>query len=129
MLLEKRIYKVFLTTYMCTRSESTTRIWVSYRHTHSTIQPFLFTHTHAHTHARAHTHTHASLEPRLSVPDFVSQLWRKIVFSKAARQNPERRAWVRGYTRAHTHTCTHTQIHTSHSYSTLPTVTWSHTRM
>ena len=27
-----------------------------------------------------------SLEPRLSVPDFVSQLWRKI-FSKAARQN------------------------------------------
>ena len=29
--------------------------------------------------------------PRLSVPDFVSQFWRK-----AARQNPERRAWERG---------------------------------
>ena len=29
-----------------------------------------------------------SLEPRLSIPDFVSQLWRKF-FSKAARQNPE----------------------------------------
>ena len=36
----------------------------------------------------------ASLEPRLSVPDFVSQLR---FFSKAARQNPERKAWVRGY--------------------------------
>ena len=35
-----------------------------------------------------------SLEPRLSVPDFVSLLR---FFSKAARQNPERRAWVRGY--------------------------------
>ena len=32
-----------------------------------------------------------SLVPMLSVPDFVSQLWRK-----AARQNPERRAWERG---------------------------------
>ena len=39
-----------------------------------------------------------SLEPRLSVLDFVSQLWRKVgFFSKAARQNPERKAWVRGY--------------------------------
>ena len=38
-----------------------------------------------------------SLEPRFSVPDFVSQLWRKIGgFSKAARQNPEQKAWVRG---------------------------------
>ena len=37
----------------------------------------------------------ASLEPRLSVPDFVSQLWRKVrFFSKAARQNQERKAWV-----------------------------------
>ena len=46
-----------------------------------------------------------SLEPRLSVPDFVSQLWRKA--TKAARQNPERekaarqhrerKPWVRGY--------------------------------
>ena len=34
-------------------------------------------------------HTDPSLNPRLSIPDF---------FSKAARQNPERRAWVRGYT-------------------------------
>ena len=34
-----------------------------------------------------------SLEPRLSVPDFVSQLWRKIgFFSKAMRQNLEWRA-------------------------------------
>ena len=31
----------------------------------------------------------ASLEPRLSVPDFVSQLWRK-----AARQNLEWKAWL-----------------------------------
>ena len=41
-----------------------------------------------------------SLEPRLSVPDFVSQLWRKIWvlnFSKAARQNPEQKAWLRNY--------------------------------
>ena len=38
-----------------------------------------------------------SLEPRFSVPDFVLQLWRKIGgFSKAARQNPEQKAWVRG---------------------------------
>ena len=36
---------------------------------------------------------HSSLEPRLSVPDFVSQLWRKF---KAAKQNPEWKAWVRG---------------------------------
>ena len=34
-------------------------------------------------------HTDPSLKPRLSIPDFVS---------KAARQNPEWRAWVRGYT-------------------------------
>ena len=34
-----------------------------------------------------------SLEPRLSVPDFVSQLWRKI---RAMRQNPEQEAWVQG---------------------------------
>ena len=33
-----------------------------------------------------------SLEPRLSVSDFVLQLWRE-----AARQNLERKAWVRGY--------------------------------
>ena len=33
-----------------------------------------------------------SLEPRLSVPNFVSQL-----FSKATRQNPEWKAWVRSY--------------------------------
>ena len=34
-----------------------------------------------------------SVEPRLSVPDFVSQLWRKIgFFSKAMRQNLEWRA-------------------------------------
>ena len=38
-----------------------------------------------------------SLEPRLSIPDFVSQLGRKIqFFSKAAKQNPERKAWVLG---------------------------------
>ena len=42
---------------------------------------------------------HTSLEPRLSVPDFVSQLWRKI-----ARQNPERKACVWGYK----HTCSFT---------------------
>ena len=50
-------------------------------------------------------HYLASLIPRLSVPDFVSQLWRKIKAVrqnperriKAARQNPERRAWERGY--------------------------------
>ena len=35
-----------------------------------------------------------SIEPRLSVLDFVSQLWRKV---GAVRQNPEQRAWVRGY--------------------------------
>ena len=58
-----------------------------------------------------------SFESRLSVPDSVSQLWRKTggpfrilsrsfgeksalqFFSKAAIQNPERRAWVRGYCR------------------------------
>ena len=34
----------------------------------------------------------ASLEPRLSVLDFVSQL-----FSKAVRQNLEQKAWVQGY--------------------------------
>ena len=39
-------------------------------------------------------HHFGSLEPRLSVPDCVSQLWRK---TKAARHNPERKAWVRGY--------------------------------
>ena len=39
-------------------------------------------------------HYLASLVPRLSVPDFVSQLWRKI---KAVWQNPERRAWEQGY--------------------------------
>ena len=40
-----------------------------------------------------------SLEPRLSVPDFVLQLWRNLrFFSKAARENPELKAWVRGYT-------------------------------
>ena len=33
--------------------------------------------------------TYPSLKPRLSILDFVSQLW---------RQNLERRAWVRGYT-------------------------------
>ena len=32
--------------------------------------------------------------PRLSVLDFVSQLWRKI---KAARQKPEQKVWVWGY--------------------------------
>ena len=36
-----------------------------------------------------------SLEPRLSVLDFVSQLYLWF-FSKAARQNPERKAWIRG---------------------------------
>ena len=31
----------------------------------------------------------------ISVPDFVLQLWRKIgFFPKAARQNPEWKAWV-----------------------------------
>ena len=34
------------------------------------------------------SHLYVSLEPRLSVLDFVSQLWRK-----AARQNQERMAW------------------------------------
>ena len=35
---------------------------------------------------------HCSLEPWLFVPDFVSQLWRKIrFFSKAARQNQNRK--------------------------------------
>ena len=42
-----------------------------------------------------------SLEPRLSVPDFVSQLWRKI---RAMRQNPEQKSLgsrlIRSY---HTH--------------------------
>ena len=33
-------------------------------------------------------HAHASLEPRL------------YIFSKAVRQNPERKAWVRSYTHA-----------------------------
>ena len=33
-----------------------------------------------------------SLEPRLSVPNFVSQL-----FYKATRKNPEWKAWVRSY--------------------------------
>ena len=42
-------------------------------------------------------YSYASLELRLSVPDFVSQLWRKI---GAVRQNPEWRAWVRGYSYA-----------------------------
>ena len=37
---------------------------------------------------------YCSLEPRLSVLDFVLQLWKKI---KAARQNPKWKAWVRGY--------------------------------
>ena len=39
-----------------------------------------------------------SCEPRLSVPDFVTRLWRKIrLFSKDVRQNPEQKAWVQGY--------------------------------
>ena len=33
-----------------------------------------------------------TLELRLSVPDFVSQLWRKIT----VRQNPEQKDWVQG---------------------------------
>ena len=37
---------------------------------------------------------HTGLERRLSVPDFVSQL---TAFSRAAKQNPEWKAWVRGY--------------------------------
>ena len=35
-------------------------------------------------------HSRASLEPRLSVPDFVSQLWRKM-------RDKTRKAWIRGY--------------------------------
>ena len=39
-----------------------------------------------------------SREPRLSVPDFVTRLWRKIgLFSKDVRQNLEQKAWVQGY--------------------------------
>ena len=41
---------------------------------------------------------YVSLEPRLSILDFVSQLWRKSDFSPKlrARQNLERKAWVQG---------------------------------
>ena len=40
----------------------------------------------------AASHTFSSLEFRLCVPEFVSQLcW---FFSKTVKQNPERKAWV-----------------------------------
>ena len=62
-----------------------------------------------------------SLEPRLSVPDFVSQLWRKIgFFSKAGRQNPERRAWVRGKLILALIPLYPTRLH--------PSASWSHLR-
>ena len=40
-----------------------------------------------------------SLELRPFILEFVSQLYRKIgfLFSKAKRQNPERKTWVQGY--------------------------------
>ena len=41
-------------------------------------------------------HNSPSLEPRLSIPHFVSQLWRNI----ESKQNPEKRAWVQGYNSA-----------------------------
>ena len=54
-----------------------------------------------------------SLKPRLFVPDFVSQLWRKIgglFFSKAARQNPERKAWTKSETKSlGSRLCLHSQ--------------------
>ena len=42
-------------------------------------------------------HGQPSLEPRLSVLDFASQLWRKICFSPKLRQNSAWKTWVQGY--------------------------------
>ena len=53
-----------------------------------------------------------SLKPRLSISDFVSQLWRKIggLFSKAARQNPESKAWTNSGTKSlGSRLCSHSQ--------------------
>ena len=42
-----------------------------------------------------HVATSSSLEPRLFVPGLVWQLWR--ISPSSVRQNPGRRAWIRGY--------------------------------
>ena len=52
-----------------------------------------------------------SLESKLSVPDFVSHCLE--IFSKAARQNPGRKAWVRGYWRwLHARSCMRNKVYT-----------------